>query len=126
MKYRVIAVDFDKTIAESNYPHCGTVIPKAGEVLRKYHSAGGQIIIWTCRTSGDLDNAVRFLIDNNVPFDAVNEHLPWQIEEFHKLFPHVNPDGRKLSADLYIDDKDPYSQLLGYVNWSLVEKLLEV
>lgn len=119
MKYRVIAVDFDGTIVESKYPDIGPIIPRAAEVMDKYTAAGGQIIIWTCRTDGDLEKAVRFLIDNDIPFDAVNKHLQWQIDDFHKAFPHVHPDGRKLAADMYIDDKNP-----GGVDWDLVEKLL--
>lgn len=125
MKYKVICVDFDKTIADSNYPECGILITRAKEVLTKYRNKGGQIIINTCRTDADLELAVRFLIDNNVPFDAVNEHLDWQIDQFSKAFPHVtNCDGRKLAADLYIDDKDPWSQMLGRVDWDMVEALI--
>lgn len=119
MKYKVVAVDFDGTIVESKYPAVGPLIPRAKEVMQKYKNAGGQILIWTCRTDSDLDDAVSFLVANDIPFDAVNKHFQWQIDVFHSAFPHCCPDGRKLAADMYIDDKNP-----GGIDWDLVEKLL--
>ncbi len=56
---------------------------------------GNVIIIWTCRGGKELDEAIQFLKDNNVPFDYVNENP-------------LNPYGdttRKLFADEYWDDK---------------------
>jgi hydroxymethylpyrimidine pyrophosphatase-like HAD family hydrolase len=120
MKYNVIAVDFDGTIVECKYPEIGELIPKAKEVLTKYKNNGGQIIIWTCRSVSDLESARQFLIKNNIPFDAINEHLPWQLDYIQKNFPHVQPDCRKICADLYVDDRNP-----GGLDWDYVGKLLE-
>ncbi|MDF2563702.1 MAG: hypothetical protein K0Q53_97 [Massilibacillus sp.] len=122
MKHKVICVDFDNTIAKvTNYPIVDGLIQESKEILTKYHAKGGQIVIWTCRTGIHLQDAVIFLRENNIPFDSVNRYLPWQIEEYRNSFPDVEPDGRKICADMYIDDKNP-----GGIDWNLIKNLLEV
>ena len=63
----IIAVDFDGTIARSNYPVILGEQPYAGEVLRKLHEQGHKIIIWTCRTGDRLLEAINWLLE---PFPA--------------------------------------------------------
>jgi hydroxymethylpyrimidine pyrophosphatase-like HAD family hydrolase len=63
VKYEVIAVDFDGTIVQEQWPNIGPLIPECVEVLQKYSKRGGKIILWTCRE----DWAVLFCIEEVVP-----------------------------------------------------------
>jgi len=44
-------------------------------------------------------------LQHGIEFDAVNDNLPNRVAEYHALCPDVNPNGRKISCDLYLDDK---------------------
>ena len=54
--------------------------------------------MWTCRSGIQLTQAVFFCKSYGLEFDAVNENLPDIIEKYGN-------DSRKISADIYIDDK---------------------
>ncbi|MHB1701892.1 MAG: hypothetical protein ACYCSN_17530 [Acidobacteriaceae bacterium] len=60
---------------------------------------GHRIILWTCRAERELVACEQWLIDNRVPFDAINANLPERVEFYG------GSDTRKVSADLYLDDK---------------------
>lgn len=95
----IIAVDFDGTICENgHWPEIGALIPGAANALRILHSRGHKIVINSCRCGASERLMVLFLVANHIPFDAVNENLPERIAAF-------GGDCRKISADLYIDDK---------------------
>ena len=113
----IIAVDFDGTIVEENYPNVGDLIHKAKEVLLKFHNKGGTIILNTCRHDLDLKKALLFMNLNNIPFDFVNSNDPDMIRKY-------NSDSRKIGADMYIDNRSPESIQKGYVDWSLIEELI--
>ena len=95
----IIAVDFDGTIVENGrWPEIGALIPGAADALRILRSRGHKIIINSCRCGASERLMVLFLVANHIPFDAVNENLPERIAAF-------GGDCRKISADVYIDDK---------------------
>lgn len=114
MKISVIAVDFDGTIVKEEFPEIGELIPAAKRTLKRFKERGGKIIIWTCRTKESLREAIEFLNEWKVPYDAINENIPERIEQY-------GTDPRKIGADLYIDDRTPYG-----VDWDYIAKLLEV
>lgn len=111
-KYDTIAVDFDGTICEFEYPAIGPLIPRAKEVLTRYKEQGGHIVIWTCRCGPRLAEAIMWLKAQGVPFDNVNMNMRHRERAF-------GGDTRKVSADLYIDDKNP-----GGVDWDQIEEIL--
>lgn len=118
MRYPVIAVDFDGTLCENEFPGIGKPDEYARKVLQAYHARGGVIVIWTCRESEHLQAAKEWLDRYGFPYDYLNENPPFRIEQF-------GGDCRKASADLYIDDKTPDSQLRGgTVEWNTVAILL--
>jgi len=120
MKDKTIAVDFDGTIVEDRYPGIGPLVPQAAEILTRFHAAGGRIILWTCRTGTDLLAAMRFLKQNNIPIDKINSQFEDALAAFQDSYPHVaEVDGRKVAADMYIDDRNP-----GGVDWGMVDRLL--
>lgn len=94
----IIAVDFDKTLSMAKWPEVGEPNLLLFEFLKEKKAAGCRIILDTCRCGEPLDNAVKFCKDNGLVFDRVNENLPELIEAYGE-------DSRKISADVYIDDK---------------------
>ena len=95
---KVIAIDFDGTLCTNAYPEVGEpqwgVIISAIEELRR----GTKLILWTCRTGKELEEAVAAAKGWGLTFDAVNENLPERIEMFGN-------DPRKIGADEYWDDR---------------------
>lgn len=97
LKYSlVIAIDFDGTIVEHQYPLIGQIRPFAFETMKALQNKGHRLILWTHRTGESLDDAIRFCLDHGIEFYAVNKNYP---EETWDII-----DSRKILADIYIDD----------------------
>lgn len=118
----VIAVDFDGTCVEHNYPAIGMDVEGAVDVLRELNKHGHRIILNTMRSGQRLEAAVRWFRDRKIELWAVNrnpEQERWT-------------SSPKVYADIYIDDSAlgcPLIFLDGVrrpvVNWSKVRQLLE-
>ena len=118
----VIAVDFDGTCVEHNYPAIGMDVEGAEDVLRTLNKHGHRIILNTMRSGQRLEAAVRWFRDRKIELWAVNrnpEQDQWT-------------SSPKVYADIYIDDSAlgcPLIFLEGVrrpvVNWSKVRQLLE-
>lgn len=94
----IIAVDFDNTIAITKYPEIIEPIDMTIFTLKQAKERGATIILWTCREGKELEDAVNWCKENNVPIDYVNENTPERIEKWGN-------DCRKIGADVYIDDR---------------------
>jgi len=105
----IIAIDFDGTLVEHEFPHIGPLKPGAVEALRAFKKAGHQIIIWTCRQGSDEQEVRLFLLQNKIPFDTINTPIPG-----------YDLATRKLYADIYIDDKG----LRFEDNWEEIRRLI--
>ncbi len=92
-----IAVDFDGTIVEHEYPSIGREKPLAFKTLKEFKKAGFDLILWTCRFGKELDEAVEFCRDNGIEFYSINRNHPEETPDMMT--------SRKIDADLYIDDK---------------------
>lgn len=103
----IIAVDFDGTIVEDDYPRIGAERPCACEVLRQLKREGYILILWTCRTGNELAAAIAFCKEEGVRFDAVNENLRSEIVRYHGSNP------RKVGASMYIEDRG-HAELPGW------------
>lgn len=101
-----IAVDFDGTIVEHEYPNIGAEKLFAIETLKQIQKQGHQLILWTYRTGTELNTAVNFCKKNGLEFYAVNKNYP------EEVYDETTP--RKLNADMYIDDRN----FGGFVEWS--------
>jgi len=111
----IISVDFDGVIVEDGYyPNVGRLIEGAKETLQYLHDNGHIIIINTCRVDQEAGIARDFLIQNNIKFDYINNNHPTEILKYGK-------DSRKISADVYIDDKS----LVPFDNWKNTLVLLK-
>lgn len=110
----VIAIDFDGTIVEEAYPSLGKLRKGAKKYINKLHNDGHIIIINTCRSGVHQNAAFKMLVGLEVEFDLMNENHPSVIAEY-------NSDSRKISADLYIDDKN----LVKLPSWKQKYKLIK-
>lgn len=91
----IIAIDFDGTIVENAFPDIGMEYPYAVNTIKLLKKRGYRVILWTCRSGKHFDAARKWLDERGLVFDAYNEHLPSDFED----------NGRKVFADVYIDDR---------------------
>jgi hypothetical protein len=94
----IIAIDFDGTICETDFPSIGLMKPRADLYINKLFDEGNQIIINTCRSGIHEGNAQVFLDVVGIKYHYINSNLPHMIEQYGQ-------DCRKISADIYIDDR---------------------
>jgi hypothetical protein len=107
-----IAVDFDGTIVEHEYPAIGKEKLFAFQTLKELQKMGANLILWTFRTGKELDEAVDFCRQNGIEFYAINSNYPEELFD--------NTISRKIDVDIYIDDKN----LGGFPGWSEVWQIL--
>ena len=107
-----IAVDFDGTIVEHDYPKIGKEKLFAFHTLKEFNKMGATLILWTFRTGKELEEAVEFCRKNGVEFYAVNKNYPEEIFD--------ETVSRKIDADIFIDDKN----IGGFPGWSEVWQML--
>lgn len=110
----IIAVDFDGTIVEHEYPKIGKEIPFAIETLMKLQQDQHRLILWSVREGRLLEEAIEFCRERGLEFYAANKDFP---EE------HGRGKGysRKLKADLFIDDRN----LGGLPDWGVIYQMIK-
>jgi len=114
----IVAVDFDGTIVESDYPNIGKPIPYAIESLKRMKEAGIRIVIWTCRH--DLKPVRSWLNKYGVNIDAINTNDALTEEEWSK-FEHN--ESTKKTADIYIDDRS-FINPVYLLGWQVISRRL--
>lgn len=90
----IIAVDFDGTIVEHQFPEIGAPLDGAFDWLQKFQAEGALLILYTMRSKANLLDAAQFCRLRGLEFWAINnnpEQLTWT----------ASP---KIYAHLYIDD----------------------
>ncbi len=107
-----IAVDFDGTIVEHEYPAIGKEKLFAFQTLRELNKMGVRLILWTFRTGKELSEAVEYCKKNGIEFYAVNKNYPEEVFD--------DSVSRKIDADIFIDDKN----IGGFPGWSAVWQML--
>jgi hydroxymethylpyrimidine pyrophosphatase-like HAD family hydrolase len=108
-----IAVDFDGTIVEHKYPEIGKEKPFAIETLKSLQDDGHKIILWTSREGELLQAAIDFCKERGFVFYSVNSIYP-------EGFMFKKAEGRKIVADLYIDDRN----LGGLPDWGTIYRMI--
>lgn len=91
---KIIAVDFDGTCVEHEYPNIGLEVEGAVETLQRLVKKGHRIILFTMRSGDKLDAAVRWFKERRIELWGINRN-PEQ-EEW--------TSSPKVYAHLYIDD----------------------
>ena len=95
---RAIAVDFDGTLCENAWPNIGEPNTALIDQLIEEQKNGAVIILWTCRARRMLKDAISWAERQGLVFDYVNRNVPERIRAFKN-------DSRKISADVYVDDR---------------------
>jgi hypothetical protein len=95
---KVIAVDFDGTLCENQWPRIGRENRQIINLLVRHQVNGGKVILWTCREGELLEEAVLWCLNRGLRFDAINDNLPENIARYGN-------NCRKVWADEYWDDK---------------------
>lgn len=108
----IIAVDFDGTIVNHQYPQIGNEIPFATATIRRLIEEKHQIILWTVRRGQLLQDAIDWCKERGIEFYAVN-----------KSFPEEEPtEGyAKINADIFIDDLN----LGGLPDWGSIYRMIK-
>ncbi len=110
-----IAVDFDGTIVEHQYPKIGPEIPFAIDTLKMLIKDRHRLILWTVREGQLLDEAVQWCHERGVDFYAVNREYPEETVHNNQHF------SRKLSAvDVWIDDRN----IGGLPDWGTIYRMI--
>ncbi len=92
----IIAVDFDGTLAVTDYPKIIRPIKEVIHFCRVERAMGHTLILWTCRHGKELEEAVEWCKEQGLTFDYINENPPERIA--------IYGDCRKVYADVYLDD----------------------
>lgn len=92
----IIAVDFDGTLAVTEYPKIIRPIQYIINYCKRLKSEDNTLILWTCRHGKELEEAVEWCKEQGLEFDYINENPPDRIA--------IWGDCRKVYADVYIDD----------------------
>lgn len=112
----IIAVDFDGTIVEHEYPLIGKERPFAIETLKMLIKDRHRLILWSVREGELLEEAVQWCRDRGVEFYAVNKDFPEeQGTSNNKYF------SRKVKADLFIDDRN----IGGLPDWGTIYQMIK-
>lgn len=95
---RVVAVDFDGTLARTCFPEIIEPIPETIKYCKRLKKDGAILILYTCRKGKDLQDAVKWCERQGIIFDYVNENTAQNIAKYGGV------DTRKIFAHEYIDD----------------------
>jgi hydroxymethylpyrimidine pyrophosphatase-like HAD family hydrolase len=107
-----IAVDFDGTIVEHDYPSIGKEKLFAFRTLKELEKKGARLILWTFRTGKELDEAVEYCRKNGIEFYAINKNYPEEVVD--------DSVSRKVDADIFIDDKN----IGGFPGWGEIWQMI--
>ena len=110
----IIAVDFDGTIVEHEYPKIGKEKIFATETLRQLINDGHRLILGTVREGELLDEAVEWCRQRGVEFYAVNKDFPDENISKNEQF------SRKIKADVWIDDLN----IGGLPDWGTIYRII--
>lgn len=113
----IIAIDFDGTIVNHDWPRIGKPRPHAIEVIKVLQAEGHRLILWTCRddrehqvhAQASLTAAKNFLLTHGIEMEAYNKNA--------KGIEFGQP---KIYADVYIDDRC----LMGLPPWPVIYQML--
>ena len=117
-----IAIDFDGTCVTHDYPRVGKDIG-AVPVLKKLTDSGHQLILNTMRSGKELDDAVQWFIDNDIPLYGANENptqKSWTASP--KVYAHLYIDDAALGCPLMFDHAVSSRP---FVNWKLVDQYID-
>jgi hypothetical protein len=106
----ILAIDYDGTLFEDAFPAHGNPKTDVIEKAKEFQNHGAEVILWTCRDAGALQEAIERCKEYGLTFDTVNSNSPTQAKYMQKMLAHDQVFAtRKIFADLYVDDRSPGS-----------------
>jgi len=115
----IIAVDFDGTCVEHEYPDIGPDVPGAVDVLLDLVAAGHELIIWTMRDGEELEDAEVWWKEREILYIGANRNPDQYWTSSPKVYSHLYIDDAALGCPLIANGKSR-----PYVNWVAVRHLL--
>lgn len=117
-----IAIDFDGTVVKHRYPDVGEDAPMAVEIIKKLIEFDHKIILYTMRSGKELEDAVNWYKERDIPLFGINDNInQYEWTDSRKVWAHIYIDDAALGCPLSFD-KDSHRK---YVNWKIVDQLLE-
>ena len=113
----IIAIDFDGTITtKRDDEHYLELQTKCKKAIMYLFFQGHQLILNTCRQGNQLEVAKAFLYQNGIIdfFIEINNNTKDTLDKYED-------DCRKISADMYIDDRN----FGGFPGWEAIIKYFE-
>lgn len=92
-----LALDFDGTLCDSNYPNLGDEIAPICDFIRSIQDLDVVIVLNTCRTGDALTSALHWCAEHDIRYDYYNGNDPYRILQY-------GVDSRKISCNMLIDD----------------------
>lgn len=139
----IIAIDFDGTCVKHEFPDVGADIG-AAPVLRRLVESGHKLILYTMRSNCEgntgasiefpkvtdgpyLDHAIQWFKDNGIELWA-HQTNPQQASWTHspKCYAQLYIDDAALGAPLKYDVDPEIETTRPYMDWAVVENLLEL
>jgi hypothetical protein len=117
---RTILLDFDGTTIFHSWPHMSDPVPGAVEMIKRLISSGHKIILHTNRAGIQLDDAIEFFRNNDIPLFAINENPDFESGS-RKIYGHLVIDDHNLGMPMTYD---PSIHPKPFVNWHRVREYL--
>lgn len=123
MKNLIICVDFDGTCVTHEYPNIGKEIG-ATETLKQLIDLGHYIILFTMRSGKELQDAINWFEERNIPLFGVNKNpdqFTWTSSP--KPYAHLYIDDAALGCPVTFDETISNRP---FVDWKVVKNLLSL
>lgn len=123
MKNLIICVDFDGTCVTHEYPNIGKEIG-ATEILKQLIDLGHYIILFTMRSGKELQDAINWFEERNIPLFGVNKNpdqFTWTSSP--KPYAHLYIDDAALGCPVTFDKTISNRP---FVDWKVVKNLLSL
>lgn len=118
----IIAVDFDGTCVEHDYPYIGMDAEGAVDVLRELVAKGHRLILFTMRSGDKLEAAVKWFKERKVELWSINtnpEQREWT--ESVKVYAHYYIDDSSVGCPIKFIDGVPRP----VVDWAKVRAIFQ-
>lgn len=116
----IVAIDFDGTLVEHDYPRIGKDIG-AWKWVRALQELDVKVILYTMRSGTELDEACVLASEQEVVFWGVNNNRDqWRWTKSPKVYAHVYVDDAALGVPLI----HPINGDRPYVDWEIAGPML--
>jgi hypothetical protein len=95
-KYKkiIIAYDFDDTVYD--FYKKGRKYESIIDLLKRCEKVGAYFIVFTCREEKHFPEVAKYLIENSIPYDKINDNISFIAEQM---------TSRKIYYNIFLDDR---------------------